>query len=314
MADPLLWNTLNEAADWLSNETGSKWNHKRVIDFSIQQYQDRNKEKKDNHLYSFKDGIRIRKAGTLFYTKESLSITLLPPGPTYLSVKFSEPEAIGLYRYRADIKDPMPWSYTPILGGLVRVFDSKIDFANLYPEHLNDIYLYGKTAISQPRIEFMPKLGWEYALFDPIKSLTPEEVESIEKYSRACHGYLPHDAIAELGGSRHATIDMVGITKGNLEKLLLDYKETINSAEEIEMASIDFATNEMKVLELARREFWEHHDPVRPPKKSAVVEWLKERGISQRIAEVMDTIIRPPAARIGGNKPRTPGSKSSGHS
>ncbi|MBL0012060.1 MAG: hypothetical protein IPP22_16185 [Nitrosomonas sp.] len=46
MVDPLLWNTLNEAADWLSNETGTKWNRKRVIDFSIQQYRDRNKEKK----------------------------------------------------------------------------------------------------------------------------------------------------------------------------------------------------------------------------------------------------------------------------
>jgi len=224
MDAPLLWNTLDEAADWLSNETGTKWNPKRVIDFSIQQYRDRNKEKKDNYLYSFKDGKRIRKAGTLLFTKESLAITLLPLSETYLSVKFSKPEAVGLYRYQADIKDPMPVSYKPVMGGLARVFNSKIDFANLYPKHLKGIYLYGKTTINQPCIEFISKLRWEYALFDPIKSLTPEEIESIERYSRACHGYLPHDAIAELGGSRLVTIDMVGVHKENLVRMLLEFR------------------------------------------------------------------------------------------
>ena len=119
----------------------------------------------------------------------------------------------------------MPASYKPIVGGLVRVFNSKVDFASLYPKHLKDIYLYGKTAINQPCIEFMPKLGWEYALFDPLKSLTPEEIESIERYSRACRGYLPHDVIAELGGSCHVTIDMVGIYKENLVKMLQEFQE-----------------------------------------------------------------------------------------
>lgn len=309
MVDPLLWNTLDEAAEWLGNETSTKWNPKRVIDFSIQQYRDKNKEKKDNYLYSFKDGKRARKAGTLIFTKESLAITLLPPSETYLSVKFSKPEAVGLYRYRADIKDPMPASYKPIVGGLAWMFGCKIGFAALYQNHLADIYLYGESEINQPSIEFIPRLGWQFGLFDPIKSLTPEEIESIERYSRACHGYLPHNDIAELGGSRHVTIDMVGITKESLEKLLLDYKETINSAEEIGIASRDYATNEMKVLDQARREFWECHDPDRPPKKIVVVEWLKKRGISQRIAESMDTIIRPPAVRIGGNKTRIPRSK-----
>lgn len=225
MDAPLLWNTLDEAADWLSNATGTKWNPKRVIDFSIQQYRDRNKEKKDNYLYSFKDGKRARKAGTLLFTKESLAITLLPPSETYLSVKFSKPEAVGWYRCRGDVKDPMPASYTPIVGGLVRVFSSNIDFASLYPKHLKSICLYGKTAIDQPCIEFMPKLGWEYALFDPIKSLTPEEIESVERYSLACHGYLPHDAIAKLGGSCHVTVDMVGVHKENLVKMLREFQE-----------------------------------------------------------------------------------------
>ncbi|MEI2766951.1 MAG: hypothetical protein V9E86_00260 [Nitrosomonas sp.] len=301
---------MDEAADWLSNETDTKWNPKKIIDFSIQQYRDRNKEKKDNYFYSFKDGKRIRKAETLVFTKESLAITLLPPSKTYLMVKFSEPEAVGWYRCRGDVEDPMPASYTPIVGGLVRVFNSKIVFADLYPKHLEDIYLYGKTTISQPCIEFMPKLGWEYALFDPLKSLTPEEVTSLESYSRSCHEYLPHDAIAELGGSRHVTMDMVGITKESLKKLLLDYKKTSHSTEKEGVIPTEgYTTEELKVLELARHEFWENHDPARPPKKDVVVGWLMERGISERLANAMDTIVRSPAARIGGNKQSTLKSK-----
>ena len=247
MVTPLLWNSLDEAAEWLSDKTGIKWNPKTIIDFSIQQYRDKNKEKVDNYFYSFKDGKRIRKAGAIYFTKESLAITLLPPSPTYLSVKFPKPVPVGLYRYQADIKKPMPASYEPIAGGLARVFNYDIRFAPLYPKHLGDIYLYGESVINQPSIEFIHELGWEYALFDPIKSLTSEENENIEKYSRACRGYLPHDAIAELGGSYRITAEMVGIHKENLIKMLQEVHE-MNTVENLIRRESQIHKEEFKVI------------------------------------------------------------------
>lgn len=69
-------------------------------------------------------------------------------------------------------------------------------------------------------------------------------------------------------------------------------------------------TNDLKILDKAIEKFWEDHDPKRPPKKGIVVAWLVEQGVSStRIAESMDTIMRTPKARIGGNKPRTQKSK-----
>lgn len=185
------------------------------------------------------------------------------------------------------------------------MFKSEIRFSPLYLEHIKNIFLYGEAEINQPMIEFIPKIGCEYTLFDPLKSLAPKEIKDIEAYLRSCHGYLPHDAIADLGGINHVTIDMVGITKEGLEKLLLDYKITSHSTNEIKPASDSYTTHELNILEEAKQEFWENHDPNRPPKKETVVLWIMERGINKSIAASMDTILRSAKARIGGNKPST---------
>lgn len=66
------------------------------------------------------------------------------------------------------------------------------------------------------------------------------------------------------------------------------------------------ATEYLEIMEEAIQEFWENHEPTRPPKKELVVAWLTNKGISKRIAASMDTIMRTPEAKIGGNKPRTP--------
>lgn len=61
-------------------------------------------------------------------------------------------------------------------------------------------------------------------------------------------------------------------------------------------------TDELEILKEAIQKFWEEHDPKRPPKKDIVVSWLMQKGLSQRIAQAMDTIMRTPEARKGGNK------------
>ena len=65
-------------------------------------------------------------------------------------------------------------------------------------------------------------------------------------------------------------------------------------------------TKYLITMEEAIQKFWENHDPNKPPKKADVVSWLEKRGLSTRLAESMDTIIRTPEARKGGQKRRTP--------
>lgn len=65
-------------------------------------------------------------------------------------------------------------------------------------------------------------------------------------------------------------------------------------------------TEYLEIMEEAIQEFWEKHDPNRPPKKNEVVSWLEKRSVSTSLAESMDTIMRTLEARKGGQKPRTP--------
>ncbi|MDP2225673.1 hypothetical protein [Nitrosomonas sp.] len=230
MNAPLLWNTLDEAADWLSDKTGSKWNREKIISFSIEHYRDENLAAKKLHssrLYELQNGVRICKKPPVF-SKEDLAIRLLPSSSTYLSAKLPKSAKVSLFKYRNDIKQQLQDKYESVAGGLLRIFSNvSIPFASLYPKAVREIFLYGETDISMTSFRFMPEYGgWEFELFEPIKQLTPEEVESIEGYSMACHGYLPSDAVEELGGACRISIDMIGIDKKNLEKLLAEYQKT----------------------------------------------------------------------------------------
>lgn len=65
-------------------------------------------------------------------------------------------------------------------------------------------------------------------------------------------------------------------------------------------------TPNIEILKQAIAEFWENHNPESPPKKEAVVSWLKDRKVTGRVAVVMDTIMRTEKALKGGNKRVTP--------
>lgn len=67
-------------------------------------------------------------------------------------------------------------------------------------------------------------------------------------------------------------------------------------------STITHRTDELTILNAAIQKFWSVA-PAIPPKKPTVTDWLKEQGIkSNRLAEAIDTIIRPPEHRKGGNK------------
>jgi len=63
-----------------------------------------------------------------------------------------------------------------------------------------------------------------------------------------------------------------------------------------------YETEALKQLAAAVREFWMKYDPAKPrtaPTNDKVKEWLKSRGVADRTAEVMATIIRPDALPPG---------------
>ena len=75
----------------------------------------------------------------------------------------------------------------------------------------------------------------------------------------------------------------------------------------IDVAGYD-APPELAVMLEAIQEFWVNADRARPPKKDAIVDWIKPRvGNCAKRADAIDVLIRPEWARAGGNKKQVKG-------
>ncbi|MDR4514909.1 hypothetical protein [Nitrosomonas sp.] len=249
MKEPMLWSTLEQASVWLSEQTNSSWDPQKIISFSIEHYRDENKIKKNDLLYTVKDGKRRLK--NIYFDKNELAITHLPPSTTYLGVLFPDYVRIGVYRYEKDIEKILP-DHKLIAGGLVRIWEFDIRSAPLYQYHLSKLFFDNETNIRLPYIKFFEYKylqpckfdlemgpckpicygGWEYGLFEPIKELAKEEAEKLDRYARSCHGYMPYGDIAEIGGTYRVTRDMLGIHGKSLKKLLSDYLQAEKTNEE----------------------------------------------------------------------------------
>lgn len=275
MADPLLWNTLDTASRWLSEETKSEWTIERIIDYCIN----------DLERYNAED---YRSA--------------------YIKVALPKNIKIGFYRYAREMGETSKCFLTVANGELIKLGGSGVSrfTASLYRKNLHDLLIQKETEICQVCFGDDSRGYWLFELFEPLNIPPPEKIEIMLP---ECEDRLPSEVIAGFGHPLRVTLDMVGISKESLKTLLLHYKKTNHSTEEAKVTSKGHTTKEMNVLDEAKREFWEGKDPNMPPKKEVVVGWIRERGISQRIAEVMDTMLRPPKARIGGNKLRIPKSK-----
>ena len=67
----------------------------------------------------------------------------------------------------------------------------------------------------------------------------------------------------------------------------------------------DHETDLLRHLREAARKFWINYDPKQPdtaPTNDEVVAWLKDRGVSDRTAEIMATILRADGLRTGPRK------------
>ncbi|MCB1936737.1 MAG: hypothetical protein KDF59_12415 [Nitrosomonas sp.] len=239
MSDPLLWNTLDEAAEWLSEETNEKWNPRKIMSVSVENYRNENKEKIKQHYYYFKDGKRIIRNNR--FSKEQLEITRLPPSPTYLSVQIPKSIKMGLYQYAEDVPEKRRSNYHVIPGNLARIGGVTVRFASLYLRDIGDIYLDGQARIRIASVEYTKNIGWEYVLFEPLKELTEAKAIELKGMSICHHGYLLFDEIIRLGGEYLIFADMLRISKEKLKQLLSDYIASHNNPEncrEIEAAQV----------------------------------------------------------------------------
>lgn len=81
-----------------------------------------------------------------------------------------------------------------------------------------------------------------------------------------------------------------------------DESGSISDYDDAPDASSSYSTHDLNILVQAKREFWDNHDESQPPKKEVVTTWLTEKGVSKKIADAIDTILRSVKARKGGNK------------
>ncbi|WP_173235823.1 hypothetical protein [Legionella antarctica] len=79
------------------------------------------------------------------------------------------------------------------------------------------------------------------------------------------------------------------------------YKEIVESKTPSKEAK-SYITPALELMYKAIDEFWLNFDPSHPPKKEAIIEWIEKQGATQRVANAIDTLIRPEKYRSGGNK------------
>jgi hypothetical protein len=64
-----------------------------------------------------------------------------------------------------------------------------------------------------------------------------------------------------------------------------------------------YSTPLLEIQEKAIEKFWLNHEPTNPPKSEAIIKWLiAEHTIARRMAEAIDSIIRPLKFKLGGNR------------
>lgn len=276
MSKPLIWNSLNDAAKWLSNSTKEEWTINRIISFCIDDLE-RNKRSGVHRSALIKVGL-----------------------PRNIRV--------GIYRYRVNSDEIYKGKvFQEVAGGnLVKLGEQGSNFfASLYILNLYELFYHHETeitAISHGEESFS---DGHFELIEPITTPSFDELENIVS---CCGGKLPGEIVSSFGCPLRVTIDMVGVKGSELEGILRSCRKTNEAITDIKPPR-KHETPDLVALDKAIQEFWEGHDPDCPPKKETVVAWLVEQGISKRIAESMDTIMRTPEARIGGNKPRAPKNK-----
>ncbi|MDP3704945.1 MAG: hypothetical protein Q8R24_03420 [Legionellaceae bacterium] len=126
--------------------------------------------------------------------------------------------------------------------------------------------------------------------------LTQGELEKIRSSIPNKVNIVSRSAKSELPPLQGVSYLDLWVEKANYEGIFLKTPKIIS---EVVKA---YLTPQIELMHAAINQFWLNYDPSHPPKKEAIVDWLVEKGATTRVANAIDTIIRPTSYKSGGNR------------
>ena len=262
---PLVWNTLQEAAAYLTESTGKIWTKNEVLSAAIE------------YPISIHRNLSF--------------IQVVMPRETRFGVcihDFDMPAVNPFRRIRQHVWIPI----------------------RLRQHHVSVLLIHGEIQISdagnsesvdmlsEGEYVFIEPLGSNHAVnLDMLRIKRNDLKELAHKIKIGARSFLD-------GPSREIATSKESTTLQKHDASLTENKQPLTKIEDASQAG--YTNNELEILKQAIAEFWENHSPARPPKKPVVVAWLEDRGVSNRTAKSMDTIMRSDEAKKGGNKRVTP--------
>jgi hypothetical protein len=261
---PLVWNTLDETATYLSEATGKSWTKNEVLSAAIEY------------------PISIHRNLTF--------IQVAMPKETRFGVcihDFDMPAVNPFRRIRQHVWIPI----------------------RLRQHHVSDLLIHGEIQISDAgNSESVDMLSEEeYVFIEPLGSKHIVNLDML-RIKRNDLKELAHKiktgARSMLDPLRRETATSKESTIQKLDASLAENKQPLTEISDV--SQVSYTTEEIEIQKKAVTKFWQNHDPARTPKKDEIVAWLMEEGISNRTAISMDSVMRPPITRKGGNKRVTP--------
>ena len=262
---PLVWNTLQEAAAYLTESTGKNWTKNEVLSAAIEY------------------PISIHR------------------NLTFIQVAMPRETRFGVYVFDMDI------------GGL-NPFRRKAQFVwipiRLRQFQVGALLIHGEVQISSAGdSEAVDGLSeGDYVVIEPLGSnhvvnldmlgiIRNDLKELARKIETGARSFLD-------GPSRETATSKESTTLQKHDASLAENKQPLTEIADV--SQVSYTTEEIEIQKIAVTTFWQNYDPARPPKKDEIVAWLTEKGISKRTAISMDSVMRPPKTRKGGNKRVTP--------
>lgn len=261
---PLVWNTLDETASYLSEATGKSWTKNEVLSAAIEY------------------PISIHR------------------NLTFIQVVMPRETRFGIGIYDFDM---------PAVNPFRRIRQHEWQPIRLRQFNVNGLLVHGEIQISDAgNSESVGLSEGEYVFIEPLgsKHIVNLDMLRIARYDlRELAHKIKTGARSFLDGpSRETATSKESTTLQKHDASLAKNKKPLIEVADTNL--VRYTTDEIEILNEATTNFWENHDPNRPPKKDEIVAWLEAKGISKRTAISIDSMMRPPATRKGGNKRVTP--------
>lgn len=188
MHEPMVWNNLNEAAEWLTAATGKTWSVKQVLDAAY--------IRNTNELLDFIG------PNTIPLSKHVLITCLEAVLPRGTQFAYYE-------RLEEKVTQDNP-------NGLVRKYSTKTNRIQLTREHLEQLLFHGEVRVGVAKYP-NPKFGEEYVML--IEPLEQEHIVNIDMIG------ISKDELKALaqsaGNNSHEQDDLKDSERSSLFKLIL---------------------------------------------------------------------------------------------